>query len=204
MAFNIDMISQYSNKPNTRRVAVMCAICEKEPTIKTNGVCEECEHSYRVGHAYKKNLKEQAENPDNIVAQIPSSTRMYASEALKREEMEEKYPTYFPHGLRFEESELGSAILNLAGMQLTERQNNAKLRMWPKNQSPGPFHDSIYVITTEAVLDRLEMTLDLARYVLQKTYQKGYRDGEDMLGKLASGKVTVSDYDAEVKKKGVK
>ena len=174
---------------NSRRVAVLCVLCKTEKTNRTSGVCYDCESKYLIGVAYAAWLKRQAESSEDIIARLPNNPSLDPSLAMTWEEVRAKYGERIQYSAT---SALASAILGFAEVEPVPFTRADESYLYgPKGITD--YRDQSYFRGKRSTFERLVRVFDLARFALAEQYRKGYKDGGNMLVKLAAGDLTVND-----------
>lgn len=185
-----------------RRKAVTCVLCGTEPTRNKDGICNYCEHDWRVGRAFKNHIAEQQSAGDIITGILPQHPATKRYRAMSRDELEAKYPA--SHGWLLADTELMRTLIDMAGItKIGDRARSGSDQGTRYLYDRDDNYPGYYTGTREA-FEALQKAYDLICFLLQSDYKEGYSDGNSIIARLAGGELTVDKLNELETKKGVK
>ena len=203
--FDITRVGWPDNyKKANRRKPVVCVLCEKEEaeTKNDSGVCSACLRSYMVGKAYERYHENLKSSEEEIVARIPNYPSFSRGYALERSEVEKLYGG---DGYLHEDSELGKAVLALADITPTRKNDpDVTVMFGPGRENSHDYREDAYAVGSRLTFATLQKVFVLLNRVLHNQYREGYRDGQSVITSLASGAMTVDQLNEYETKRKVK
>lgn len=199
--FDITRIGWPDNyKIANRRKPVICVLCELEETKNDSGVCSRCTRSYMIGRAYERYHEDLKSSGEQIVGRIPHYPSFSRGYALEHREV---VKLYGDDGHLFEDSELGKAVIALADIAPTRRNDpDVTVMFAPGKEKNHDYREDAYAVGSRFTFAALQKVFVLLNRVLHNEYREGYRDGQSVITSLASGSMTVEQLNEyETKRK---
>ena len=169
-----------------------CPGCGEEGIRDANAVCMHCKQLLQEAKAARARQEQETEYQ---VYAVPETFPWYHAPAQNTTQQELRR---IEEQLRVLMQTLTYAIGIPAVGTKAYHPERAKLFTFPKGrQLHYSFNDSQLLLKPETarVLDELDTTLQM---VIVASYEEGKRDGAHLLGQLASGEITVADFNLRV------